>query len=327
MANDLFGNEITEKQTINRFELEEILFNNFKSIELNDFVNLITNKFIETIEYAGLINGEKTCQKTSLLFNPHRLTTKTKKSKISIFEAFKTKNFQSGFSRLILAAYEKYTKSEAIYQLIQYGVQGVQYVNEFPPHIARDLYLEYKLDANSKILDPCAGWGGRMLGASAVSNSYTCFEPSTQTYKGLNELFQFIKNMNSDFNAEIHCLPFEKSNLKNNEFDFAFTSPPYYDTEEYSNEETNSLIAYNTFEKWCEMFYLPMIEKTMNSLKKDCSFVINIGSRIYPLNEVLINNFSEKYEISKGKDRLSGKGSGLKDNTKEGETFYRIKKY
>ena len=66
-------------------------------------------------------------------------------------------------------------------------------------------------------------------------------------------------------------------------------------------------------------------QKTMDSLKKECSFVINIGSRIYPLNEVLINNFAEKYEISKGKDRLSGK-SGLKNNTKEGETFYRIKK-
>lgn len=324
MEKDLFGNIIEKKRNLNREKLALLMFNNFKDITLEQFVQLFTNKFIETVEYANLINGNKTCQKTSLLFNPHRLNTKTKKSEVSIFEAFKTYKFQYGFARLIIAAYEKYTKSEAIYQLLQYGTEGVQYVNEFPPHVARDLYLEYNLDANSKILDPCGGWGGRMIGASVVSNSYTCFEPSTQTYNGLKNLFYFIKNMNTDFNAEIYCLPFEKSDLKSNYYDFALTSPPYYDTEKYSDEETNSYIAYNTFEKWCEMFYLPMIKKTMDSLKKDCSFVINIGSRIYPLNEILINNFAKNYEILKSKDMLSGKLSGLKNNEKEGETFYRI---
>jgi 16S rRNA G966 N2-methylase RsmD len=323
MAKDLFGNEIIEKQTINRFDLEKILFAKMSSITLEEFVRMITNDFNELIEYAKLLRGKKTCQKTSLLFNPHRLTTKTKTSKMSIYDALKTENFISGLARATI--FKDGKVSELLYQVLQLGINGVQYVNEFPPHIARDLYLEYGLDANSKILDPCAGWGGRMIGASVVSNSYTCFEPSTKTYNGLKQLFEFIKNMNSDFNAEIHCLPFEKSNLQSNYFDFAFTSPPYYDTEEYSNEETNSFMAYNSFERWCEMFYLPMIEKTMDSLKKDCSFVINIGSRIYPLNEVLINNFADRYEISKGKDRLSGK-SGLKSNTKEGETFYRIQK-
>jgi hypothetical protein len=60
--------------------------------------------------------------------------------------------------------------------------------------------------------------------------------------------------------------------------------------------------------------------KNNEQFKKDCSFVINIGSRIYPLNEVLINNFSEKYEITKGKDRLSGK-SGLKTILKKVKHF------
>jgi hypothetical protein len=69
-----------------------------------------------------------------------------------------------------------------------------------------------------------------------------------------------------------------------------------------------------------------MIQKTMNALKKDCSFVLNIGSRVYPLNEVLKSNFSNKYLIENEKDMLQGKKSGLKDNSNEGETFYRIVK-
>lgn len=321
---DLFGNDITKKESIDRYILEKMLFTTMSELSLNDFVLLITNKFNEILQYAELSKGGKTCQKTSLLFNPHRLEVKTKTSKVSIFEALKTDSFISGLSRATL--FKKGKVNELLYQVLQLGINGVQYVNEFPPHIARDLYLEYGLTKHSKILDPCSGWGGRMLGASVVCDSYTGFEPSTKTHKGLIELFDFIKSMNNSFNAEINCTPFEDSNLQDNTFDFAFTSPPYFDTEEYSNEETNSLIKYNTFNKWCEGFYLPMIQKTMNALKKDSTFVLNIGSRIYPLNDVLISSFSEQYEITKGKDKLSGK-SGLKNNDKEGETFYRIKKY
>ena len=324
MEVDLFGNDITKKEGIDRCELEKMLFTTMTELSLNDFVLMITNKFNEILQYAELSKGGKTCQKTSLLFNPHRLEVKTKSSKHSIFEALKTESFISGLSRATL--FKKGKVNELLYQVLQLGINGVQYVNEFPPHIARDLYLEYGLTKHSKILDPCSGWGGRLLGASVVCNSYTGFEPSTKTHKGLIELFEFINSMNNDFNSDIKCIPFEESNLKDNTYDFAFTSPPYFDTEEYSNEETNSLIKYNTFDKWCEGFYLPMIQKTMNALKESSTFVLNIGSRIYPLNDVLISNFSEQYEITKSKDKLSGK-SGLKNNDKEGETFYRIKKH
>lgn len=165
-----------------------------------------------------------------------------------------------------------------------------------------------------------------MIGFSTVVSEYYGFEPYTKTYNGLNKLGEWIKKRNEHFNFIIENLPFEDSNLKDNYFDFAFTSPPYFDTEKYGNEETNSFNRYKSFDKWCDLFYLPMIEKTMNALKKDCSFVLNIGSRIYPLNEVLKLNFSSKYFIEKEQDMLQGKKSGLKNNTNEGETFYRIVK-
>lgn len=62
----------------------------------------------------------------------------------------------------------------------------------------------------------------------------------------------------------------------------------------------------------------------MHALKPNSSFVLNIGSRIYPLNDVLKENFKNKYTIEKEKDMLQGKKSGLKNNQNEGETFYRI---
>ena len=320
---DLFGNIVYEdKKLIDRELLAKQLYNIFKDISLNEFVRLLTNEFNEIIEYAKLSNGQKTCQKTSLLFNPHRLNIIAGISEKSIFEAMKDARWMRGLARVVLLNSEKV--NELLYQSIQLGINGVQYANEFPPHVARDIYLKYNMNKDSKILDPCAGWGGRMIGASIVSDHYTCFEPSTETYKGLMNLFLFIQKLSPSFSAFINCKPFEDSELVNNTYDIAITSPPYYDTEQYSEEETNSLNRYNTYQKWCEYFYLPLVQKTMDALKSGSVFVMNIGSRKYDLNEVLKSNFEQKYQISKLKDYLSNT-SGL-NKKGEGETFYTIRK-
>jgi hypothetical protein len=184
--------------------------------------------------------------------------------------------------------------------------------------------LEYNLNKNSKVLDPCAGWGGRMIGISVVSNTYHCFEPSTLTFKGLNKLYEFIRKINPEFECNVENKPFEDSVLKENYYDFAITSPPYYDTEIYSDEETNSLNRYKNFESWKDYFYLPLIENTMSSLKETGTFILNIGSRVYPLNEILLSTFNKKYKINKIGNYLSG-SSGL-GKKGEGEMFYEIRK-
>jgi hypothetical protein len=330
---NLFGEKKQEQYKPERESLQKelsLIFNN--DLTLEKLVNFITNDFSETLEYHQLCFGLSSCQKTSLLFNPHRLDTKAGKSKMSCFEALKNYNFLNGLSRMIL--HERKQKGdnyksrygELLYQILAFNINGVQYVNEIHPLISRNLALKYCNGLNSKVLDPCAGWGGRMIGFSTVVKEYYGFEPYTKTYNGLNKLGNWIKERNEYFNFKIENLPFEDAVIEHNEFDFAFTSPPYYDTEKYGNEKTNSYNRYKSFNDWCDLFYLPMIQKTMNALKKDCSFVLNIGSRVYPLNEVLKSNFSNKYLIENEKDMLQGKKSGLKDNSNEGETFYRIVK-
>jgi hypothetical protein len=330
---NLFGEKKQEQYKPERDSLQKelaLIFNN--NLTLEKLVNFITNDFSETLEYHQLCFGLSSCQKTSLLFNPHRLETKAGKSKLSCFEALKDYNFLNGLARMIL--HERKQKGdnyksrygELLYQILAFNINGVQYVNEIHPLISRNLALKYCNDFTSKVIDPCAGWGGRMIGFSTVIKEYYGFEPYTKTYNGLNKLGEWLKERNECFNFKIYNLPFEDAVLENEYFDFAFTSPPYYETEKYGNELTNSHNRYKSFTDWCDLFYLPMIQKTMDSLKKDASFVLNIGSRIYPLNEVLKSNFSNKYFIEKEKDMLQGKKSGLKNNSNEGETFYRIVK-
>ena len=321
----LFPEFMPDMILMDREQLARLLFSILKNMTLDEFTSLFANKFTETIEYIKLCNGEPFGNKISLLFNPHRLDTCSGMSrKNSIYSSLQDFSFVSGISRVLILKHPKTLINNLLYRCLQIGINGRVFVHEIPPFSIRKMALNFKLNLQSKILGPCGGWGGEMIGFSTISNHYECCEPSTKTYEGLLKLADFIKNILPEFNPIIHCLPFEDFENKNNHYDFAFTSPPYYDTEYYSDEETNSCNRYKTFENWTNNFYIPLIQKTMNSLKTGCYFVLNIGSRKYPLSTILIDNFKNQYDINKlSTIFVNNKGLGKKG---EGENFYSIKK-
>ena len=322
---DLFGGLIADVPTIDRDMLAQALSNVMSRMSLRDVVSVVTNPYRELIEYFALSQGKKAAQRLSLLFNPHRLDVKTATSKQSIYQAIQSnESFHSGLARATIFKQSQYAGTELFYQTIQLGINGVQYVNEFPPHVARDFCKQFGCTSTSKVLDPCAGWGGRLIGSSVVAGSYTAYEPSTLTVTGLLGLRDFIKCIRSDFTAEIHCLPYEDSHELWDHYDFAITSPPYYDSEEYSDEDTNSLNRYKTFDDWCAGFYLPLIDKTMRQLKPGATFVLNIGNRRWPLSERMIAHAEGKYNVRELGARLMTHGLGKDPSL--GEVFYAIER-
>lgn len=322
---DIFGDLYADTPHIQRDVLAHSLHNTFADMSLHEVVSIITNRYNETLDYLALAIGQSRSQKTSLLFNPHRLDTRTATSQKSLYQALCDPAFHSGLARVTL--YKQGRVAELFYQAIQLGINGIQYVNEYPPAVARDLCRGYRLNTDSCVLDPCAGWGGRMIGCSVVVGNYTGYEPASKTVAGLLELRNFIQNINHNFQAAIHCQPYEDSTERVGFYDFAITSPPYYDTEIYSDEPTNSLNRYHTFESWCAGFYLPLIDKTMRQLKPGAPFVINIGDRRYPLSERLHRHAADRYTIRNLSTRLSGIGGLGKDgvNKGAGEAFYEIR--
>jgi hypothetical protein len=42
------------------------------------------------------------------------------------------------------------------------------------------------------VLDPCMGWGGRLLGAVASGAHYIGFDPNTETFKNLTRMVEFL---------------------------------------------------------------------------------------------------------------------------------------
>jgi len=309
---DLFGDEIVKVRAVERDFISSALCDVLHGLSLTDLVGLMTNKVEAVIAFACLCAGKTDGQKISLLFNPHRLDTATKKSR-SFYAATQDVSFCSGLARAL--AFKHGKCSELLYQCMQLGVNGVQYVNEFPPHVARDIYKEL---GGVKILDPCAGWGGRMIGAASVGAYYHGFEPSSRTHAGLNRLGAFLKQFNTGFDYRVDCLPFEDAVLSDTDYDIALTSPPYFDTELYSDESTQACVRYQDWSEFVVGFFLPMIDKVLASCKK--GFILNIGSRQYPMRATV-----EEHYVCRAMSKFSLSGSaGLGKSGKEGEVFLHI---
>ena len=154
---------------------------------------------------------------------------------------------------------------------------GTHRVSNFRPTIAKYIYDNYSGDG--RVLDFSSGFGGRLFGAfvSQKVKTYVGTDPSTKTYEGLIKLKDYLQTK-IEKEVILHNEPFEDLELEDNSFDLAFSSPPYFNTEEYSYEDTQSFIKYDTKEKWRDGFLKPLVSNSYRYLKTDGYFIINIAN-------------------------------------------------
>ena len=98
-----------------------------------------------------------------------------------------------------------------------------------------------------------------MLGTTSRGGHYTGCEPFTKTHVGLCKM---RKELGLHERVKIYKKGVEEvlSELEDTYFDVCITSPPYYDLEVYSEEDTQSIQLYNTYEEWLDGFIRPIIE-------------------------------------------------------------------
>lgn len=152
---------------------------------------------------------------------------------------------------------------------------GTQKVSNFRPTIAKFIYDNYSGGGN--VLDFSSGFGGRLLGAmsSRSVNKYTGVDPSLKTFNSLSRMSELI---NHNIDVDFINKPFEKTNLKHGEYDLAFSSPPYFNTEEYSYESTQSFISHNTKDLWRDNFLSVLISKCHSYIKHNGYLIINVAN-------------------------------------------------
>jgi len=178
---------------------------------------------------------------------------------------------------------------------------GTYIATQFKPVVAKAIY---DITNAKTVLDTSCGWGDRLAGffASDAEEYYGC-DPNPNTYQRYQEqISKYNKLLSKPKKVQIwRCgaedLPYHKLP----KIDCAFTSPPYFSTEQYNkggeHEEDQSWAKFNEYDKWRDDFYLPVAEKTMSVSK--FMFVNIMDPKIhgvrYRSGDELVDKFQDKF--------------------------------
>ena len=167
---------------------------------------------------------------------------------------------------------------------------GAGYCSNFRPATAKTIYELYGKE-NCKVLDTSSGFGGRLLGFFTAKNTseYVGIDPNTAD--SCNRFIEFMQmRFGLNKKAYVNKIGSEDFTIENypqyeNYFDISFTSPPYFDTEKYSDSDTQSYKKFNTYDSWVDGFYRNTIYNSCNALKIDGTFAINIFEKVDNIKE------------------------------------------
>ena len=131
------------------------------------------------------------------------------------------------------------------------------------------------------VLDPCSGWGARMIGAlGAGVVNYTGIDPNLELYKGYNEIKETWPELSRNYvNVP---KPFEDVEVESESVDLVFTSPPFSDLETYyagEAQDEQSTSRYQTEAEWYSWFTI-FLKKSMNVLKPGRPLVLYLSHEL-----------------------------------------------
>lgn len=145
-------------------------------------------------------------------------------------------------------------------------------VQNFKPQHARAIAERLCPVLWGRIYDYSCGYGGRLLGitSSNMNYKYIGTDPNTQTFEYLKYLDSLLTN-----DAELICSPSEDYQCEN--IDLAFSSPPYFNLEKYSDEPTQCMVKHTTMDDWFDGYVAPTMQQIHKGLNSDGIFATNIA--------------------------------------------------
>lgn len=225
-----------------------------------------------------LFYGKRYPRSSSLAF--HARQFRTKGCSLSLLEGLEriaSSKIGAGYLRMLL--YDDFPRLLKIHL----PFSGARMPLDFPVDLARDLINEF--GNNGKVLDPCAGWGGRLVGfLASTAVEYQGIDASPYQVQGDLAIYECYKDViDENKKVSIICSPFEKFEIEKEYYDMALTSPPYFDVEIYEGGEQSS--DYGSYEKWKDCFFSVLFSKVYKALKKKGIFCLQVGSQKYPLEK------------------------------------------
>lgn len=151
-------------------------------------------------------------------------------------------------------------------------------VSNFRPTIARALFEKYSKNGDV-ILDPAAGYGGRMLGAFPLQRTYIGIDPNPDAYNGnLALLKALINETQADARLINQCAECELLRFDSSSVHLIIFSPPYFRRERYSNDANQSWVRYHTYHEWKTSFLAEVLEQCRRLLRPHGYLILNVAN-------------------------------------------------
>lgn len=175
------------------------------------------------------INNRKTVAIMEIIYNFHgdQLCRSRYKNYPSVFETFTQRHdiMYSATQKLYNSDRKRHIGLKSL--ISELNASGALMPSQFKPDTAASIYMTY-CKAKGIVVDPCAGWGGRLIGSIRADVDYVGYDINELTVKANNDMIGFlgakgvsVQNLDSRDEWPI------------NKFDMVFTSPPYDNTEFY----------------------------------------------------------------------------------------------
>jgi hypothetical protein len=207
-----------------------------------------------------------------------------------------------------------YQKDKKVFPKAMIRLDAANHVapgTNFPPTVSKFIYKRFTDDLLDQdrivIYDPSSGFGGRILGALSLNldrqihyvgtdpNPDNYLEPIRRTrYENLGRWFNSEIRRRFKTTYEIFRLGSEVIHKEpdfqkyKGQFDFVFTSPPYFAAEAYSQDENQSFKKFPEYDSWVAGFLRQTLITAVEYLKPQRFLAFNIadihfGDTYYPL--------------------------------------------
>lgn len=148
----------------------------------------------------------------------------------------------------------------------------------FSPLTAKRIFQTY-VQPGGTIYDYSMGYGGRMMGAALCKENYRYLgvDPNADNAPGYEKLEHILRWINPDASILYHI---SGSEVYHEEWagqaDLCFSSPPYFDLEIYSKDETQAYNMFPDYKDFIEGYWRPTVKNSLKYMKDDGVFALNI---------------------------------------------------
>lgn len=217
-------------------------------------------------------------------FHPHMMKVKCRKNNLSPWELYQDdEKFKDAINRWM--ELNRKPTASGLRRILRTR-DGVRSVVNFKPSIARYFYENYCV-AGGRVLDPCAGFGGRLCGLISCSKGliYHGIDPCGETAVGNVKMASFYSKQHDlmgrkwkfGFRFDLGCAEEILPEIASESYDLVFTSPPYFDVEKYEeNNPMQSYIKFKTYNEWRDGFLKVVLKESVRVLKSGGYFVWNV---------------------------------------------------